>query len=536
MNAPATIAATATDVDGTIESVEFFVNGTTIGKATKSPFQVTWTPTAVGTFDLTAVAIDNGGAKATSAVVSVTVDPPATTGTTQTTVAHAVYRGDYGSISENGRFALAVNRNNRGTLIAYSTVPTGRSYLWADIAINSDGTFTVRDSSNQVVLSGQTSATGVSGTFSGKTFIGPVTSTTATFSPLLVSGTLTGVPNSQVIAIVGGDSSVTLYTAAGTNREVGGDILTSAGNYSFAASTGGRFAGSVANAASVVSGTVSGTVNGSFILRLQPSRISNISTRTLAGSGDRTLVAGFVVSGSGSKPLLVRAVGPTLANFGIASPLADPNLTVLRGAAVVGANEDWGNSAALAALGAQVGAFALTPGSRDAAVQVSVTPGTHTAVVGGSATAGSALIEIYDTESAATVGARVTNISTRGQVGTGDSMIAGFVIAGDVRKRVLIRAVGPTLAGFGLTGVLADPKIDVLSGTSTIASNNDWTETTSFAQVSATSPTVGAFPLNANSKDAALVLLLSPGPYTVQVSGAGNTSGTVLIEVYDADL
>jgi hypothetical protein len=517
--------------------VEFFVNGTRIGAANKIPFEFSWTPTSAGTFEITARAVDNGGASTMSEIVRVNVDPPAAAGSSQSVASHTVFRGDFGSLGESGRFALAVNRNNRGTFIGYSTAPAGRSYVWTDIGINPDGTFAVRDSSNQVVLSGQTSATGVSGTFSGKTFIGPVTSSTGSFSPLLVTGTLTGVPNSQVMAIVGGDGSVTVYSASGTNREVGSDVLTSTGNYSFAAPTGGRLSGTVANSAALVSGTITGGVSGSFLLRQQPGRISNISTRSLAGNGDRTLVAGFVVSGTGNKPLLLRAVGPTLANFGIVSPLVDPALDIMRGSASVGTNNDWGNSAALATMATQVGAFALTPNSRDAAVQVSLAPGTYTAIVGGGgATPGSALIEIYDAQLSGDVTSRVTNISTRGQVGVGAPMIAGFVITGDVRKKVLIRAVGPTLSGFGLTGLLADPKIDVMSGTTTIASNNDWTETASFSQVSSTSPTVGAFPLNPGSKDAAIVLQLSPGQYTVQISGAGTSAGTVLVEIYDADL
>jgi hypothetical protein len=538
MNVPTTITAAATDPDGTIESVEFFVKGVSIGKVTKSPFEVSWSPTSTGTFEITARATDNSGTSTTSASISVDVDPPPPPGLTQTTVAFTVYRGDYGSTAENGRFALAVNRNNRGTLVAFSTVPTGRTYFWSDIAINPDGTFVVRDANNQVALSGQTSASGVTGTFAGKTFIGPVTPSTGSFTPLMVTGPLTGVPNSQVVAIVGGDGSVTLYSASGTNREAGSDFLSATGTYSFAAPTGGRFSGTVANSASIVSGSVSGGVTGTFLLRQQASRISNISTRALAGSGDRTLVAGFVVSGSGTKPLLVRAIGPTLANFGVANPLADPTLNVLSRTSVsVASNNDWGNSAALVALAAQVGAFPLTPGSRDAAAQVSVAPGTYTAIVGGGgATLGSALIEIYDADTSNPVTSRVTNISTRGQVGAGEPLIAGFVITGDVRKKLLIRAVGPTLASFGLTGLLADPKIEVMSAATSIATNNDWTETASFAQVNATSPIVGAFPLNAGSKDAALVLQLPPGSYTVQISGANNSAGTVLVEIYDADL
>jgi hypothetical protein len=538
VNTSANITTAPSDVDGTVDLVEFFVNGAKIGSANKAPFQLAWTPTVIGAVELTAKATDNGGATTTSAVVTVNVDPPVNTGPVLPTISYSVFRGDYGSVTESGRFALAVNRNNRGTLIAYSTTTPVKTYLWSDFAINSDGSFAVAAADGQPALGGLTSATGVSGNFGGNTFIGPVTPTTGAFIPLMVAGSVTGVAGSTAIAIVGGDSSVTLYAAAGTAREVGSDVLSASGNFSFAAATGGRFAGTVANLASIVSGTVSGGVAGNFLLRQQASRIANISARTLAASGDRTLVAGFVVGGSGGKPLLLRAVGPTLANFGVASPLADPSLAVQnRLNTTVASNNDWGSTTALVALASQVGAFPLTPGSRDAAVAVSLAAGTYTAVIGGAATTpGTALIEIYDTEVSNSFTTRITNISTRGQVGFGEPLLAGFVITGDLRKRVLIRAVGPTLASFGLTGLLADPRIDVLSGTTAVASNNDWTEAAVTAQVATVSPAVGAFPLNSGSKDAAIVLQLAPGAYTVQVAGVGASSGTVLVEIYDADL
>ena len=537
VNVATTIVVSASDSDGTIESVEFFANGTRIGVATGSPFQLVWTPTVAGTYSLTAKATDNGGKVTISDPVSMIVDPPTISGPAQANVTATVFRGDFGSLSESGRFTLAVNRNNRGTFIGYATTPAGRSYFWSDIPVNSDGTFSVRDANNQVVLSGQTSATGVSGSFGDRTFIGPITPSTGVFLPLLVNGTVAGVAGSQMVAIVGGDSSVTLYAASGASRVVGGAVLSSTGAYTIAAPTGGTFSGTVANSVSIVSGTVTGSVAGNYLLRLQASRITNISTRTLAGTGDRTLMAGFVIAGTGSKPLLARAVGPTLANFGVASPLADPSLEILsRLSLPVAANNDWANSAPLATLATQVGAFALTPGSRDAAVQATLVPGTYTAVVGGGTTSpGAALIEIYDADFSPTVTSRITNLSTRGQIGVGETLIAGFAVTGDVRKKVLIRAVGPTLAGFGLTGLLADPRIEVLAGGAVIANNNDWTESASVGQVVATSPVVGAFPLDPNSRDAALVLQLAPGSYTVQVSGAGSSTGTVLLEIYDAD-
>jgi len=537
INTPVTITASALDTDGSVTGVEFFANGVSIGKATARPFQMAWTPAAVGPVVLTAKATDNSDVSTTSAEIGFTVDPLTTVDTGAGAATNSVYRGDYGAITESGRFAFAVNRNGRGTLVAFSTAPAGKTYYWTDFAVNPDGTFSVRDNANQVVLSGQSSVTGVSGRFGDKTFIGPITPASATFTPLVLQGVLNAVPNSQVTAIVGGDGSITLYAANGTNREAGSGFLSSIGTYAFSPSTAGRFTGTVSNAAGLVSGSVTGGVAGSFFLRPVVSRITNISTRALAGSGDRTLMAGFVVSGSGLKPLLIRAVGPTLANFGVQAPIADPILNVISSTqTLVGSNNDWGNSTAIAALSEQVGAFPLATSSRDSALQVSIPTGTFTAVVGGGGVPGPALIEIYDADLGSTVNSRIMNISTRGQVGVNDPLIAGFVITGDQRKRLLIRAVGPTLTSFGMTGALSDPRIEVLFGSTVIATNNDWTETSVLSQVTTTSPVVGAFPLNADSKDAALVLQLNPGAYTVQVRGAAGTSGTALVEIYDADL
>lgn len=532
------VTAEAADTDGTIDGVDFFAGNASIGRATTRPFQISWTPATAGAVELTARATDNGGAIATSAPVTITAEAAATTGDPGvTTPAFTVYRGDYASSGEVGRFAFARSRNDRGTFVAFSTNPSGRTYLWSDIPINGDGTFVVRAANDEVLLRGQTSATGVAGNFGDKTFIGPVTPSTAAFSPLLVTGSLDGNAGSQVIAIVGGDGVVTVLASSGNSRDAGEGLLTSTGTYSIRSPAGGTFAGSVANTASIVSGSSTGSVAGNFLLRLQPTRITNISTRSVAGTGDNTLVAGFVIRGSGSKPLLVRAVGPTLSNFGVPRPLANPSLLVQSSAgAAVASNDDWGSTSALSTLFGRVGAFPLTAGSRDAAVQTSVSPGTYSVVVGGGSPAGTNLVEIYDLDSSGNVNARITNISTRGQVASGEPLIAGIVISGDQRKRLLIRAVGPTLAQFGISGALADPKLDVISGTTVIASSNDWSDAATGGAVTEASPIVGAFALPNGSKDAALVVQLTPGAYTVQVTGPGSTAGVVLVEIYDADL
>lgn len=130
---------------------------------------------------------------------------------------------------------------------------------------------------------------------------------------------------------------------------------------------------------------------------------------------------------------------------------------------------------------------------------------------------------------------RLANLSTRGRVGTGaDAMICGFVVSGTTRKSVLIRASGgATLAAFGVTGSLPDPELALFDGTGRIIdSNGDWANQPAIAAAGAR---VGAFALPAGSNDAALLAELAPGAYTARVTGAGGTSGTALVEVYDAD-
>jgi hypothetical protein len=148
-------------------------------------------------------------------------------------------------------------------------------------------------------------------------------------------------------------------------------------------------------------------------------------------------------------------------------------------------------------------------------------------------TTGVALTEIYDIDTVP--GARLTAVAARMNVTLGEgTLIAGFTIAGNAPKTMLIRGVGPTLATFGVTGVLADPQIAVFSGSTQVASNDNWeTGASTAAQISAASAQVGEFPLPAGSKDAALLVTLPPGSYTVVVTGVGNTTGVALVEVYD---
>ena len=278
-----------------------------------------------------------------------------------------------------------------------------------------------------------------------------------------------------------------------------------------------------------------------MIVTAPVSRIAAFSARALSGPGDQTLIVGFAVSGS-NKNLLVRGIGPTLASFGLSNVLADPLLTLLGSTGTIATNDDWqinssgqNQGTLIAATAAQVGAFALPNGSKDSALLATVNSGIYTTSLfrPNSTAGGIALTEIYDTDLA--LGARLLGVSARMNVTTGDgALIAGLVIAGNAPKTVLIRGVGPTLATFGVTGVLVDPQIAVFSGSTQIASNDNWgVGTSTAAQIASATAQVGDFPLPAGSKDAALLVTLQPGSYTVVVTGVGNTTGNALVEIYD---
>lgn len=267
----------------------------------------------------------------------------------------------------------------------------------------------------------------------------------------------------------------------------------------------------------------------------EPGRLVNLSVRSQAGADAQTLITGFVLSGAGIKPLLVRAVGPTLGAFGLTGVLADPMVEIAPlGGAKIAENNDWGGSAALKNAFAGVGAFGLSSDtSKDAALVFSPAAGAFTAkVIGANNGTGIALVEVYDTGTGNAP--KLTNLSARTQVGTGaDALVAGFFVSGNTPKRLLVRAVGPTLGAFGLGGALADPVLEVrpLGSENIVATNDDWRGT---AALKAAFASVGAFSFASDaSKDAALVIELPPGGYTATVSGKSGTTGVALVEVYE---
>lgn len=262
-------------------------------------------------------------------------------------------------------------------------------------------------------------------------------------------------------------------------------------------------------------------------------RLFNISSRTQVGTGGNVMIAGFIIGQGGPKKVLIRAVGPGLTQFGVSGVLADPILELHDSATTIATNDNW--NAADQATMTEAGAFALAAGSKDAVIVTTLNPGAYTAIVSGAgSTTGIALVEVYDMSG----GSRLVNISTRALVGSGGSvMISGFIVgSGGPSRRVLIRASGPALNAFGVPGTLTDPMLTVFNGAgNAIATNDNWDagDATTVAAVKQAMTDAGAFAFAPGSKDAATVLDLPGGGYTVHVAGVNNTQGVALIECYD---
>lgn len=256
-------------------------------------------------------------------------------------------------------------------------------------------------------------------------------------------------------------------------------------------------------------------------------RLSNVSVRARVTA--QPMIVGFVVS-EGTKSLLVRGIGPTLAQFGVTGVLPNPQIKIYRGATLSDQNDNWGGDGIVATAAAAVSAFPLPASSLDAALMRDFL-GAQTVHLEGGTGAGVALAEIYDTAPVFGGAPRITNVSARYQVGTAENiLIAGFSIVGAGNKALLVRGIGPTLGLFGVGGSLNDPQLAIFTGTTRVTENNDWGGTSALAEAFAS---VGAFPLAATSRDAAVVVYLPAGSYTAQLSGVGGTTGEGLIEIYE---
>lgn len=251
--------------------------------------------------------------------------------------------------------------------------------------------------------------------------------------------------------------------------------------------------------------------------------LANISTRVAIQTGEKVGVAGFIINGSAPKRVIVRAIGPSMTSLGSAA-LSDPTLELYdAGGNVVLANDNWKESQEQALRDTTI------PPTHDleAAVVMSLQPGSYTAVARGKTNkSGIGLIEVYDLERSAA--SKLANISTRGAVRTeGAALIGGLILSEGEPARVLLRAIGPSLAAVGIEDALGDPQIEVFDRDGAkFAENNNWKDAQQ-GQIEAT----GAAP--SRDAEAAIVLELNPGIYTAVVRGVNGTSGVALVEAYN---
>jgi hypothetical protein len=295
----------------------------------------------------------------------------------------------------------------------------------------------------------------------------------------------------------------------------------------------------------VTSGDVAIDFAGVKTSTLPTDRLINLSARGSVSSSQR-LIAGFVIGGTQSKQVLLRAVGPALSTLGVTQTLTDPKLQLFNAQGqVILENDNWSGTNT-AQVAARIGAFSLGTNSRDSALLTTLQPGVYTMhVLSNDGSAGVALAEIYDaSENPAAIAERLVNISSRAVVGTGENvLINGFVVTGNSPKRLLIRGVGPSLVKQGVSPVVADPMLRIYDRHQTVvATNNDWGTPLAAAegqtvataeQISTGGGEVGAFALNSASKDAAAIVTLSPGIYTVVLSDNTGVGGTALVEIYE---
>jgi sugar lactone lactonase YvrE len=259
------------------------------------------------------------------------------------------------------------------------------------------------------------------------------------------------------------------------------------------------------------------------------SQLLNISTRVRVEIGNNTLIGGFIVTGTGPKQVLIRAIGPSLVNSGVQGFLPDPTLELYdsNGAFIV-SNDNWKgafNAPAIQATG-------IAPSNDlEAAILVTVnpTPGYTAVVRGKNGATGIGVVELYDLQRAA--GSVLANISARGFVQTGDNvMIGGFILGGSTGPtRVIIRALGPSLSQSAIGNPLPDPTLELHDGNGTlVVSNDDWKDDQE-SEIQAT----GIPP--PDDLESAIVRTLSAGAYTAVVAGKNGDTGIAVVEVYDLE-
>jgi cyclophilin family peptidyl-prolyl cis-trans isomerase len=420
--------------------------------------------------------------------------------------------------------------NVRGT-IAMAKLPddpdSATSQWFINLADNSgepsnldtvDGGFTVFGT---VSAAGMTTADAIAGLpiFDASFFYGDA------FTQLPLRNFSSGLPTPDNLVLINGVTRPLLFSAASDNPAIISATVIS--NDLFVQ---GKSAGSATITVTATDAN-GATASQSFDVTVAstPVHAANISTRLQIASGDDASIGGFIIRGDSPKRVLLRAIGPSLTTFGVTNALNNPTLELHDGTgALISSNDDWQN----ATNKRDIINTGLAPGDPNesgilATLSATSSGSAYTAVMRSvDGTSGVGLVEVYDLDSGP--GPSLLNISTRGNVQTGDNvMIGGFIIGGNGSQQVLVRAIGPSLGAFGVSDPLADPTVTLYDGQGVqIDFNDNWQENPAQAEIEATmlSPN--------DAKEAAVLQTLTPGGYTAIVQGANAATGTGLVEVY----
>jgi N-acetylneuraminic acid mutarotase len=256
------------------------------------------------------------------------------------------------------------------------------------------------------------------------------------------------------------------------------------------------------------------------------AQLLNVATRLKVLNGDNVLIGGFIITGTEPKKVLILGIGPSLSQF-FSGSLADPTLELYQGNTLLQMNDDWktDQQAEVEATGAQ------PSNDLESAIVRTLDPGSYTAILRGKGdTTGIGVVQAYDLNQAAN--SKFGNIATRGFVDSGDNaMIGGFIIgpASGGSTTVVVRAIGPSLTNFGVSGALSDPTIELHDGNgATIAFNDNWADDANQASIPQSLKP-------GDPHESALYRVLPPGDYTAIMRGAGNSTGIGLVEVYNVE-
>ena len=253
----------------------------------------------------------------------------------------------------------------------------------------------------------------------------------------------------------------------------------------------------------------------------------NLSTRLFAQTGDNVGIAGFIITGNAPKKIIVRGIGPSLSKFGVPNPLADPTLELRRAdRSLIRSNDNWRDNQETEIKNSGI------PPTEDleSAIVETLLPGNYTAILAGkNGGTGVGLVEVFDLDQASD--SKLSNLSTRGFVQTGSNVIIAGVILGNnsAPTNIVVRGLGPSLAAFGISNVLADPTLELHNGDGVIViSNNNWKDNSTQAALIA-----GKGLAPSNDLEAAVSITLPPGFYTAVLAGKDNGTGVGLVEIYN---